>query len=187
MREGTERKKKRKNTRFFFFPQAPVPGTCSLVLLPCLPSTGVPVPLRLPKSTRQKEKKKRGKTHDFLRPQVPVSGTRPPVPQGKTHDILCPQAPVPGTRSPVLLLCLPSTGVPVPLRLPKSTHQKKNRSCFFPPSWSWREGHSGPAGPGLVSYPLRKALGSCRCGCGLDVVLCPLVSILGIVFFVIFS
>ena len=56
-----------------------------------------------------------------------------------------------------------------------------------PPAGSWGDGHLGPPGTGLVSYPLREALGSCRCGCGLDVVLCPLVSILGRVVFVIFS
>ena len=38
-----------------------------------------------------------------------------------------------------------------------------------------------------LQLPLREALGSRRCGCGLDVVLCPLVSILGRVVFVIFS
>ena len=56
-----------------------------------------------------------------------------------------------------------------------------------PPAGSWGEGRLGPARPGLVSYPLCEALGSHRCGCGLDVVLCPLVSILGRVVFVIFS
>ena len=91
--------------------------------MPCLPSTGVPVPLRLTKNTRRK--KKRGKMRDFLRPQAPVSGTRPPVPQGKTRDILCPHVLVPGTCSPVPPPCLPSSGVPVPLRIPKSTSQKK--------------------------------------------------------------
>ena len=45
----------------------------------------------------------------------------------KMRHFLCPQALVPGTRSPVLLLCLPSTGVPVPLRLPKSTCQKEKK------------------------------------------------------------
>ena len=56
-----------------------------------------------------------------------------------------------------------------------------------PPARGQGEGCLGPAGPGLASYPLREALGSRRCGCGLDVVLCPLVSILGRVVFVIFS
>ena len=56
-----------------------------------------------------------------------------------------------------------------------------------PPAGSWGEGCLCPAGPGLVSYPLREALGSRWCGYGLDVVLCPLVSILGRVVFVIFS
>ena len=246
----------REGTLNILCPQALVPRTRSPVPLPCLPSTGVPVPSRLPKSTRQKERKKRGKTRDFFRPQVLVSGTHPPVPQGKMRDILCPQVPVPGTRSPVPPPCLPSTGVPVPLRLPKSARQeekkkeekraissvlrhrsqapahryrrekcgiffvlrrrsqapahrsrhpaslatgarpfkaskkhspKKTRSGFFPPAGSRGKGRSGPAGPGLVSYPLHKALGSCRCGCGLDVVLCPVVSILGRFFFVIFS
>ena len=56
-----------------------------------------------------------------------------------------------------------------------------------PPTRGQGEGCSGPTGPGLVSYPLPEVLGSHRCGCGLDVVLCPLVSILGRVVFVIFS
>ena len=48
-------------------------------------------------------------------------------------------------------------------------------------------GRLGPAGLGLVSYPLSKALGSRMCGCGLDVVLCLLVSLLGRVVLVVFS
>ena len=48
-------------------------------------------------------------------------------------------------------------------------------------------GRSGPARPGLVSYPLREVLGSCRCRCSLAVVLCLLVSLLGIAVFVVFS
>ena len=56
-----------------------------------------------------------------------------------------------------------------------------------PPARGRGEGCSGPTGLGLVSYPLCEALGSRRCGCGLDVVLCPLVSILERVVFVIFS
>ena len=56
-----------------------------------------------------------------------------------------------------------------------------------PPARSSGDGLSGPAVLGLVSYPLCEALGSHRCGCGLDVVLCPLVSILGRVVFFIFS
>ena len=48
-------------------------------------------------------------------------------------------------------------------------------------------GYSGSAVPGLVSYPLCEVLGSHRCGCGLDVVLCLLVSLLGRVVFVVFS
>ena len=43
------------------------------------------------------------------------------------HDFLCPQALVSGTHSLVLLACFPSIGVPVPLRLPKSTRQKKKK------------------------------------------------------------
>ena len=72
---------------------------------------------------------------DFLHPQAPVSGTRPQVPQGKTPDNLCPQAPVPGTRSPVPLPCLPSNGISVSLRLPKSTRQKRKTTpvSFHPP------------------------------------------------------
>ena len=42
-------------------------------------------------------------------------------------------------------------------------------------------------GVAWLGLPLCEALGSRRCGCGLDVVLCPLVSILGRVVFVIFS
>ena len=56
-----------------------------------------------------------------------------------------------------------------------------------PPARGLGEGWLGPAWPGLVSYPLREALASRRCECGLDVVLCPVVSILGRVVFVIFS
>ena len=52
---------------------------------------------------------------------------------------------------------------------------------------SWGEGFLGPTRPGFVSYPLRDALGSRRCACGLNVVLGPLVSILGRDVFVIFS
>ena len=58
---------------------------------------------------------------------------------------------------------------------------------FSPPARGQGEGSSGPAGPWLVSYPLCKVLGSRKCGYGLDVVLCPLVSILGRIVFVIFS
>ena len=56
-----------------------------------------------------------------------------------------------------------------------------------PPAGSWGEGHLGPAGPGLVSYPSHQALGSHTCGCSLAVVLCLLVSLLGLVVFVVFS
>ena len=56
-----------------------------------------------------------------------------------------------------------------------------------PPARSWGEERSGSTGLGFVSYPLHEALGSRRCGCGLDVVLCLLVFILGRVVFVIFS
>ena len=59
-------------------------------------------------------------------------------------------------------------------------------SDFSPPAGSWGEGRSGPARPRLVSYPLRKALGSRGCGCSLAVVLCLLVSLLGLVVFVVF-
>ena len=61
------------------------------------------------------------------------------------------------------------------------------RSDSSPPTGSWGEGRSGPAGLRLVSYPLHQALGSCGCGCSLAVVLCLLVSLLGIVVFVVFS
>ena len=56
-----------------------------------------------------------------------------------------------------------------------------------PPTGSWGQGRSDPSGKWIVSYLLREVLGSCRCGCGLDVVLCPLVFILGRVVLVIFS
>ena len=45
----------------------------------------------------------------------------------------------------------------------------------------------GPTRPGLVSYPLCEVLGSCGCGCRLAVVVYLLVSLLGIVVFVVFS
>ena len=75
----------------------------------------------------------------------------------KMRDFLCPQAPVSGTCSLVLLPCFLSIGVSVPLRLPKSTCQKKKKNCsrFFPSAGIQGEGHSGPAGPVLVSYLLR--------------------------------
>ena len=53
--------------------------------------------------------------------------------------------------------------------------------------WGGVRGHSGPTGPWLVSYPLHKALGFRRCTCSLAVVLYLLVSLLGIVVFVVFS
>ena len=56
-----------------------------------------------------------------------------------------------------------------------------------PPAGSWGEGRSGPAGLWLVSYPFRQVLGSRKCGCSLAVVLCLLVSLLGLVVFVVFS
>ena len=84
----------------FLCPQVPVSGTCSLVLLPCFPSIGVSVPLRLPKSTRQIKREKYA-IFFVIRRRSQAS------------------------RSPVLLPCFPSIGVPVPLRLPKSIHQKK--------------------------------------------------------------
>ena len=60
----------------------------------------------------------------------------------------------------------------------------------FLPLGSWEAGsgeHSGPAGPRLVSYPLREVLSSRRCRCSLAVVLYPLVSLLDVVLFVGFS
>ena len=193
----------------------PASGTHSLNLLPCFPSIGVPIPLRLPKSTRQnktttkKKKKKKEKRK-----------------KGGHSCFFCSLAPVSDTHSPVLLPCFPSIGVPVPFRLPKSTHlnkttttKKKKMAARFsfvlrgwlpvpahhsccpvslvsralrmhcvcalvwmagagcsavlgslslpadssPPTGSWGEGRSGPAGPGFVSYPLCEALGSRRC------------------------
>ena len=56
-----------------------------------------------------------------------------------------------------------------------------------PPAGSWGEVCSGPAGPGLVSYPFHQALGARTYGCSLAVVLCLLVSLLGLVVFVVFS
>ena len=55
-----------------------------------------------------------------------------------------------------------------------------------PPAGSWGEGRLGPAEPRLVSYPLREALGSHRYRCSLAVMLYLLVSLLGIVVFVLF-
>ena len=115
------------------------------------------------------------------------------------HYFLWPQALASGTRSPVLLPCFPSIQDPTHALCLRSGVDGWGwvfsspglplppRSNSSPPTGSWGEGHSDPAGLGLVSYPLREALGSRRCGCGLDVVLCPLVSILGRVVFVIFS
>ena len=57
---------------------------------------------------------------------------------------------------------------------------------FFPPGSGVGE-HSGPAWLRLVSYPLRVMLRSHRCRGILAVVLHPLVSLLGIVVFIVFS
>ena len=54
-----------------------------------------------------------------------------------------------------------------------------------PPARSWGEEHSGPTGLKLVSYSFHQALGSRSCGCSLAVVLCLLVSLLGLVVFVV--
>ena len=103
------------------------------------------------------------------------------------------------THSPVLLPCFPSIQDP--------THALCLRSgadgwgwvfsspglplppCFdsSPPARSWGEVCLGPARPGLVSYPFHQVLGSRRCGCSLAVGLCLLVSLLGLVVFVVFS
>ena len=57
---------------------------------------------------------------------------------------------------------------------------------FFLPGSGVGE-HSGPAWPWPVSYPLHVMLSSHRCRCILAVVLHPLVSLLGIVVFIVFS
>ena len=57
---------------------------------------------------------------------------------------------------------------------------------FFPEGFGVGE-HLGPAWPRLVSYPLRVMLSSRRCRCILAVVMHPLVSLLGIVVFIVFS
>ena len=57
---------------------------------------------------------------------------------------------------------------------------------FFLPGFGVGE-RLGPAWPWLVSYPLHVMLSSRRCRCILAVVLHPLVSLLGIVVFIVFS
>ena len=118
----------------------------------------------------------------------------------KKHSLFyVPGAPAAGTHSQVLLSCSPSfqhpthalclcsgadgwgwvfssPGLPLPILSESS-----------PPTRSWGEERSGPTGPLLVSYPFHQALGSCTCGCSLTIVLCLLVSLLGLVVFVVFS
>ena len=156
----------------FLCPQVLVSGTCSPVLLPCFPSIGVPVPLWLPKSTHQQKKK----LLLFLCSLASASGT---------HSLVLPPC-FPSILDSTHALCLlsvlnPGAGCSAflsSLSLPADSS---------PPARGWGEGCLGPARLGLVSYPLREVLGSRRCGCGLAVVVCPLVSILGRVVFVIFS
>ena len=57
----------------------------------------------------------------------------------------------------------------------------------LPPAGSWGEACLGPAEPRVVSYPFHQALGSHTCRCSQAVVLCLLVSLLGLVAFVVFS
>ena len=162
--------------RDFLRPQAPVSGTCRPVPPPCLPGIEVPVPLRLPKSTRQKK----GKNAIF-----PVPRCRSQAP---AHQSCCPVSLVLGSLSLQGLQKTlakkkkkgenarfsPSSGArlrhppsgpaalppshqgPCPFKASKKHSPKKNRSGFFPPAGSRGEGRSHPAGPGLVSYPLAR-------------------------------
>ena len=152
----------------------PASGLCSPVFLPCFPSIGVPIPLRLPKSARQNKTAKKQKKM-----------------VARFSYVLC--RPASSACSLFLLPCFPSIEGPalwpgwLGLGVRQPWAPSSSRSACSSPAGSWGEGRSAPAGPGLVSYPLREALGSLRCGCGLDIVLCPLVFILGRVVFVIFS
>ena len=87
---NNERGKKTKEKMCTFLcPQAPVSGTCSPVLLPCFPSIGVPVPLRLPKSSCQKKREKRA-IFFLLRRRS----------QAPAHRSCCPVSLVLGSLSP---------------------------------------------------------------------------------------
>ena len=118
----------------------------------------------------------------------------------KQHSLFfVPGAPDAGTHSQVLLSCFPSFQHPTHALCLRSGLDGwgwvfSSPGLLLPPHFnssplagSWSEGRSGSARLRLVSYPLHEALGSLRCGCGLDVVLCPLVCILGRVICVIFS
>ena len=135
----------------FLYPQAPVSGTRSPVLLPCFPSIGVPVPLRLPKSTFQKKIH----SHFFVlrrQPQAPAHQSCHPVSlvsRTPHMHFVCALVRMAGAGCSAVLGSLSSC------------------SDSSPPTWSWGEGHSGPAGLGFVSYPLCKALSSRT---GVDVV-----------------
>jgi len=59
--------------------------------------------------------------------------------------------------------------------------------CLFFSCRELGKGHSGHAWLGILSYPFHQALGSRWCSCSLAVVLCLLVSLLGLFEFVVFS
>ena len=129
-------------------------------------SYGVPVSLRLAESTR----------FSFVS-GVPVVGTCPQVLLFRLSNIQHPVHLVSALRVQISRAgCLAVLGfhsLPVP-------------TPFFPPGFGVGE-CSGPAWPQLVPYPLRVMLSSHRCRCILAVVLHPLVSLLGIVVFIVFS
>ena len=112
----------------------------------------------------------------------------------KKHSLFfVPGVPAAGILSQVLLSCFPSFQHPmhalcvcVLVRMAGAGCSAVLGSLSLPALTPLHPGRSGPAGPGLVSYPFHQALGSRRCGCSLAVVLCVLVSLLGIVVFVVF-
>ena len=153
-----QQQQKKIGLSLFFCSPAPASNTCSPVLLPCFPSVGVPVPLRLPKSTHHNKTTTTTTTKSVGR----LLFFYPPVTASSTHSpFLLPC--FPSIQGPAHALCLcsgpdgwgwvfSSPGLPLP-----------PRSNSSPPARNWGEGRSSPTGPGFVSYPLHKALGSQRC------------------------
>jgi len=103
------------------------------------------------------------------------------------------RGPASGARSLFLLHCFPIIQGPalwpgwLGLGVWQSCAPSPSRSAYSSLARSWGDGRSAPTGPWLVSYHLREVLGSLWCGCGQNIVLCPVVFILGGVVFVIFS
>ena len=131
-----------------------------------LSSYGVPVSLRLAEST----------CFSFVS-QVLVAGTYPQVFLFRFSN----------TQHPVHLVSV------LPVQISRAGclavwgfHSLPILTPFFPLGFGVGDG-LGPAWPWLVSYPLHVMLSSHRCRCILAVVLHPLVSLLGVVVFIVFS